>query len=93
LKLNFWCNLEVWAGGRLLKELSVPAAVHGSVYNDGWFASGADWSADESRIAYVAEVDATAGYLVITSNLRIQALLSGLCQRLWQGSTSGSGQG
>ena len=48
--------LEVWGGGRLLKELSVPAAVHGSVYNDGWFASGADWSADENRVAYVAEV-------------------------------------
>ena len=48
--------LEVWGGGRLLKELSVPAAVHGAVYNDGWFASGADWSADESRVAYVAEV-------------------------------------
>ena len=48
--------MEVWGGGRLLKELSVPPAVHGAVYNDGWFASGADWSADESRVVYVAEV-------------------------------------
>ncbi len=48
--------LELWGGGRLLRELSVPPAVHGAVYNDGWFATGADWSADESRIAYVAEV-------------------------------------
>jgi len=48
--------LELWGGGRLLRELAVPPAVHGAVYNDGWFATGADWSADESRVAYVAEV-------------------------------------
>lgn len=48
--------LEVWAGSRLLKEVSVPQAQHGPLYNDGWFGTGAEWSPDESRIAYVAEV-------------------------------------
>ena len=48
--------LEIWAGGRLLKELAVPEAQHGPLYNDGWFGVGAEWSSDESRIAYVAEV-------------------------------------
>ena len=33
--------LEVWGGGRLLRDLSVPAPLHGAVYNDGWFAAGA----------------------------------------------------
>lgn len=47
--------LEVWGGGRLLRDLSVPAPLHGAVYNDGWFAAGAAWSPDEQRIAYVAE--------------------------------------
>lgn len=36
--------------------LQVPKALHGSIYNDGWFGSGAAWSPDESRLAYVAEV-------------------------------------
>ncbi len=49
-------TLEVWGGGRLLKELAVPKTLHGSVYNDGWFGAGAAWSPDESRLAYVAEV-------------------------------------
>ena len=48
--------LEIWGSGRLLKQLNVPKGLHGSVYNDGWFASGAAWSRDESCIAYVAEV-------------------------------------
>lgn len=48
--------LEVWGGGRLLRELSVPTTLHGAVYNDGWFAAGAAWSPDEQRVAYVAEV-------------------------------------
>ena len=46
--------LELWGGGRLLREVEVPPAVHGGVYADGWF-EGAAWSADESRVAYVAE--------------------------------------
>ncbi len=49
-------TLEVWGGGRLLKELAVPKTLHGGVYNDGWFGAGAAWSPDESRLAYVAEV-------------------------------------
>ncbi|KAK9806703.1 hypothetical protein WJX73_010367 [Symbiochloris irregularis] len=47
--------LEVWGHGRLLRQLNVPKALHGPVVNDGWFASGAAWSPDESQIAYVAE--------------------------------------
>ena len=50
------CTLEVWMGNRVTKELVVPKKVHGGIYNDGWFGSGAAWSPDESRIAYVAEV-------------------------------------
>ena len=48
--------LEVWAGGRLVKERQVPKELHGAVYNDNWFGTGAAWSKDETRIAYVAEV-------------------------------------
>lgn len=48
--------LELWAGSRLLKELLVPQAQHGPLYNDGWFGVGAEWSPDESRVVYVAEV-------------------------------------
>ncbi len=48
--------LEVWAGARLLKELKVPKKVHGAIFNDGWFGSGAAWSPDETKLAYVAEV-------------------------------------
>ncbi|KAL4436940.1 hypothetical protein ABPG75_004079 [Micractinium tetrahymenae] len=47
--------LEVWDRCRLLKELHVPKALHGAVYNDGWFGMGAAWSPDKTRIAYVAE--------------------------------------
>ncbi len=43
-------------GNRVTKELLVPKKQHGGVYNDGWFGSGAAWSPDESRLAYVAEV-------------------------------------
>ncbi len=50
------CSLEVWMGNRVTKELIVPKKQHGGVYNDGWFGSGAAWSPDESRLAYVAEV-------------------------------------
>ena len=48
--------LEVWMGNRVTKEMVVPKKVHGGVYNDGWFGSGAAWSSDESRVAYVAQV-------------------------------------
>ena len=48
--------LEVWVGNRVTKELHVPKKLHGAIFNDGWFGLGAAWSADESRVAYVAEV-------------------------------------
>lgn len=51
-------TFEVWGGGRLLKEVVVPAALHGSVFNDGWFGDGTAWSSDETRVAYVAELPA-----------------------------------
>lgn len=50
--------LEIWGGGRLLKEVEVPRSVHRGVFNDGWFADGAAWSPDESRVCYVAEAPA-----------------------------------
>lgn len=52
------CTLETWMGNRVTKEMVVPKKLHGSVYNDGWFGSGAVWTANESRVAYVAEVRA-----------------------------------
>lgn len=33
--------LELWDRSRLVKELHVPKSLHGAVYNDGWFGSGA----------------------------------------------------
>ena len=32
--------LEVWDRSRVLHELHVPKALHGAVYNDGWFGTG-----------------------------------------------------
>ena len=29
-------KLEVWSSAQLLKEIVIPASVHGPVYNDGW---------------------------------------------------------
>lgn len=49
-------TIEVWGRSRLLKQLKVPKKLHGPVYNDGWFGSGASWSLDEHLLAYVAEV-------------------------------------
>ena len=48
--------VEVWGRSRVLKQLKVPKKLHGPVYADGWFGSGASWSQDESLLAYVAEV-------------------------------------
>ena len=50
--------LEVWENAQLVAELQVPAKLHGSVYNDGWFSTGACWDPSETRVAYVAEVGA-----------------------------------
>ena len=58
--------LEIWGSGRLLKQLVVPKVLHGSIYDDGWFASGADWNHDESQVAYVAEV---GGWFMISGNV------------------------
>lgn len=30
-------KLEIWGQGQLLKEVHVPASVHGSVYTDEWY--------------------------------------------------------
>jgi acylaminoacyl-peptidase len=46
--------LELWGGGRLMREIEVPSSLHGAVYADGWFESVA-WSSGEDRVAYVAE--------------------------------------
>ena len=48
--------LEIWEGSRVVAELQVPAKLHGSIFNDGWFSSGAAWVESENRVAYVAEV-------------------------------------
>ena len=34
----------------------MPKDLHGPILNEAWFSSGAAWTADESRVAYVAEV-------------------------------------
>ncbi|KAI5063870.1 hypothetical protein GOP47_0020540 [Adiantum capillus-veneris] len=47
-------KLEVWNSAQLVKEIWVPASIHGSIYVDGWF-EGVSWSHDESYVAYVAE--------------------------------------
>lgn len=46
--------LELWGGGRLLREVEVPPTTHGAVWSDDWFAQ-VSWSAGEDRVAYVAE--------------------------------------
>lgn len=48
--------LQVWNRLSLEFELIVPESLHGPVVNDGWFGERASWSADETKIAYVAEV-------------------------------------
>jgi acylaminoacyl-peptidase len=48
--------IEVWNGISLEKELVVPDSLHGTVLNDGWWATGASWNHDESSVTYVAEV-------------------------------------
>lgn len=48
--------LELWSGSRITAEVQVPKDLHGKIYNDNWFGTGASWNADETRIAYVAEV-------------------------------------
>lgn len=48
--------LELWRGGRLVKELHVPKDLHGNIYNDNWFSIEPAWNAEETCIAYVAEV-------------------------------------
>ena len=50
--------LEIWKGSRVVRELHVPKDLHGSIYNDNWFSQEPSWNADETRIAYVAEVAA-----------------------------------
>ncbi|KAG2495995.1 hypothetical protein HYH03_005919 [Edaphochlamys debaryana] len=50
--------LQLWRGGRMALELAVPKALHGPLVNDGYFASGAAWAADESAVAYTAELPA-----------------------------------
>ena len=53
--------LQLWRGGRLALELAVPKGLHGPLVNDGYFASGATWAADESVVAYTAEVRRAGG--------------------------------
>ncbi len=48
--------MEIWKGSRVMKELQVPKDLHGSIYNDNWFSQEPAWNADETGIAYVAEV-------------------------------------
>jgi acylaminoacyl-peptidase len=51
--------LELWEGGRMVKELLAPKALHGAIVNDNWFSRGAAWSPDETRVCYVAEAPPT----------------------------------
>ncbi|KAG2430962.1 hypothetical protein HXX76_009928 [Chlamydomonas incerta] len=47
--------LQLWRGARMAFELAVPKALHGPLVNDGYFAAGAAWSADETAVVYTAE--------------------------------------
>ena len=73
---------EVWESSRLAAELQVPAKLHGSFYNDGWFSTGAVWDPSETRVAYVAEVRALILWplgmhgLLIDFRCRSNAMLS-----------------
>ncbi|KAL6784708.1 hypothetical protein ACKKBF_B02895 [Auxenochlorella protothecoides x Auxenochlorella symbiontica] len=52
-------TLEVWGPLRLERVVSVPEAVHGSVFADPWFGgAGPSWSPDERSLVYVAEAPA-----------------------------------
>ena len=56
-------------GNRVTKELHVPKKLHGAIFNDGWFGTGAAWNADESRVAYVAEVSSSNVFSPLLSPL------------------------
>ncbi|GLI63346.1 hypothetical protein VaNZ11_006269 [Volvox africanus] len=47
--------LQIWRGARMIMELAIPKTLHGPLVNDGYFASGAAWTADESAVVYTAE--------------------------------------
>ncbi len=42
--------------GQVVKQTHVPTSLHGPVYAEGYISRGVAWSADESSVAYVAEV-------------------------------------
>lgn len=67
--------LEVWMGNRVTKELHVPKKLHGSIFNDGWFGTGAAWNADESRVAYVAEVSTTSQPAFDTLSMEMRCMV------------------
>ena len=48
--------IELWESSRIIAELQIPTKLHGGIFADGWFSSGAAWDPSESRVAYVAEV-------------------------------------
>ena len=49
-------TMEVWGHHGVVRELQIPAGLHGAVLNDGWFSNGVAWDPAERRVAYVAEV-------------------------------------
>ncbi|KAK3242194.1 hypothetical protein CYMTET_48100 [Cymbomonas tetramitiformis] len=51
---KFGAVLQIWGGGRLLRETRVKQETHGAVLSDGWF-EGVSWNFEETQIAYVAE--------------------------------------
>lgn len=50
-------KLEIWGQGQLLKEMHVPASVHGSVYTDEWY------------ICLLLLFQVTTNYLMLCSHL------------------------
>ena len=65
--------LEIWDGTRVVAELQVPAKLHGSVFNDGWFSHGVSWDPSEGRVAYVAEVQVHGKLMKILAPCRAMA--------------------
>ena len=56
--------IELWESSRIIAELQIPTKLHGSIFADGWFSTGAAWDPSESKIAYVAEVSVAQQQLV-----------------------------
>ncbi|KAH7388425.1 hypothetical protein KP509_16G074800 [Ceratopteris richardii] len=77
-------KLEIWNSAQLMKEILVPASIHGSIYTDGWF-EGVSWSHDESYVAYVAEESTTGKPMFGKTNISCSPQASDNDPYSWKG--------